>query len=114
MIGFSNDAGDGIVGLEAYYDTQLKGTNGRVFGYLNENQEYEKKTIAPENGYTLQTTLDINIQEIVEKYIAEFDETYGKTMMTARQSTAQRISASSSWIRTRGAYCRWRQTQDLI
>ena len=45
---------------------------------MNENQEYEKKTIAPENGYTLQTTLDVNIQEIVEKYIAEFDDTYGE------------------------------------
>ncbi len=78
VVGFSNAIGDGIVGLESYYDSQLKGTNGRVFGYLNENQEYQKKTIAPENGCTLQTTLDINIQQIVEKYIAEFDETYGE------------------------------------
>ncbi|WP_283681852.1 peptidoglycan D,D-transpeptidase FtsI family protein [Parablautia sp. Marseille-Q6255] len=77
VIGFSNSVGDGIAGLEAYYDTQLKGTNGRVFGYLNENQEYERKTIPPQNGYTLQTTLDVNVQEIVEKYIAEFDEAYG-------------------------------------
>ncbi len=78
VVGFSNAIGDGIVGLESYYDSQLKGTNGRVFGYLNENQEYQKKTIPPENGCTLQTTLDINIQQIVEKYIAEFDETYGE------------------------------------
>lgn len=78
VIGFSNDMDDGICGLESYYDTQLQGTNGRVFGYLNENQEYQKKTIAPENGYTLQTTLDVNIQQIVEKYIAEFDDTYGE------------------------------------
>lgn len=77
VVGFSNEIGDGIVGLESYYDSQLKGTNGRVFGYLNENQEYEKKTIAPQNGYTLQTTLDVNIQQVVEKYIAEFDEAYG-------------------------------------
>ena len=78
VIGFANEIGDGICGLESYYDSKLKGTNGRVFGYLNENQEYQKKTIAPENGYTLQTTIDVNIQEIVEKYIAEFDETYGE------------------------------------
>ncbi len=78
VVGFSNAIGDGIVGLESYYDAQLKGTNGRVFGYLNEDQEYQKKTIAPENGNTLQTTLDVNIQQIVEKYIAEFDETYGE------------------------------------
>ncbi len=77
VVGFSNELGDGIAGLESYYDSLLQGTNGRVFGYLNENQEYQKKTIAPENGYTIKTTLDINIQQVVEKYIAEFDEEYG-------------------------------------
>lgn len=77
VVGFSNRVGDGITGLELYYDSLLSGTSGRVFGYLNEDQEYQKKTIAPENGYTLQTTLDVNIQEIVEKYIQEFDEEYG-------------------------------------
>lgn len=76
-IGFANSLGDGIVGLEAYYDEQLQGTNGRIFGYLNEDTEYQTKTIAPENGYTLVTTLDVNIQEIVENVIAEFDEEYG-------------------------------------
>lgn len=76
-VGFSNSLGDGIAGLELYYDSLLKGTDGRVFGYLNEKQEYQKRTIAPENGYTLQTTLDVNIQQVAEKYIQEFDETYG-------------------------------------
>ncbi|MCD8335915.1 MAG: cell division protein FtsI [Lachnospiraceae bacterium] len=76
-IGFANSLGDGIVGLEAYYDEQLQGTNGRIFGYLDEDSDYQTKTIAPENGYTLMTTLDVNIQQIVESVIAEFDETYG-------------------------------------
>lgn len=78
VVGFSNKLGDGIAGLELYYDSLLTGTDGRVFGYLNEDQEYQKRTIAPDNGYTLQTTLDVNIQQIVEKYIQEFDETYGE------------------------------------
>ncbi len=78
VIGFSNDSDDGICGLESYYDSLLNGTNGRVFGYLNEDQEYQKRTIAPENGHTLVTTLDMNIQEIVQKYIDEFDELYGE------------------------------------
>lgn len=77
VVGFSNDIGDGISGIESYYDSLLQGTNGRVFGYLNENQEYQKKTIVPQNGYTIRTTLDLNIQEIVEKYIQEFDDEYG-------------------------------------
>ena len=76
-IGFSNSLGDGIVGFEAYYDDLLKGTNGRVFGYLNEDYEYEKNTIEPEHGKNLVMTLDMNIQRIVEQHIAAFDEQYG-------------------------------------
>ncbi len=76
-LGFANSLGDGVVGIESYYDEQLRGTNGRIFGYLNEDTEYQTKTIAPENGYTLVTTLDVNIQEIVESKIADFDEEYG-------------------------------------
>ncbi len=77
VIGFSNDSDTGVTGIENYYDDLLNGTNGRTFGYLNEDSEYQKTTIEPENGKTLVTTIDMNIQEIVEKYIAEFDETYG-------------------------------------
>ncbi len=77
VIGFSNDIGDGIVGIENYYDSLLKGTNGRIYGYLNEDSEYQKRTIEPEHGKTLVSTLDMNIQEIIEKYIQQFDDTYG-------------------------------------
>ncbi len=77
VIGFSNDIDQGVCGLESYYDSLLNGTNGRMFGYLNENSEYEKNTIEPEHGKTLVMTLDLNIQQILEKYIQEFDDTYG-------------------------------------
>ena len=80
VIGFSNDSDDGICGLESYYDSLLSGTNGRVYGYLNESQEYQRRTIAPENGHTLVTTLDTNIQQIVQKHIDAFDETYGEDL----------------------------------
>ena len=77
VVGFSNDIDQGVCGLEAYYDGLLNGTNGRVFGYLNEDSEFQKNTIEPEHGKTLVTTLDMNIQQIIEKYIQEFDDTYG-------------------------------------
>lgn len=77
VIGFSNDSGDGIAGIENYYDNLLKGTNGRTYGYLNSDDEYEKKTIEPEHGKKLTATLDMNVQEIVEKHIRQFDEEYG-------------------------------------
>lgn len=77
VIGFSNSIDQGVCGLEASYNDLLNGTNGRTFGYLNEDSEFQRTTIEPEHGKTLVSTLDMNIQQIVEKYIAEFDETYG-------------------------------------
>ena len=77
VIGFSNDLGDGIIGVESYYDSLLTGTDGRTYGYLNEDLEFEKNTIDPEHGKTLVTTIDMDLQGIVEKYIEEFDTLYG-------------------------------------
>ncbi|MDO4476045.1 MAG: penicillin-binding transpeptidase domain-containing protein [Lachnospiraceae bacterium] len=76
VVGFINADG-GVTGLENYYNSMLEGTDGRVYGYLNSELEYEKNTIEPEHGRRLVTTLDLNIQQIVEKYIQEFNDTYG-------------------------------------
>lgn len=77
VIGFSNDIDQGVCGVESYYDDLLNGTNGRTFGYLNEDSDFEKTTIEPEHGKVLVLTLDMNIQQTLEKYIQEFDDTYG-------------------------------------
>lgn len=77
VIGFSNSIDQGVCGLESSYNDMLNGTNGRTFGYLNEDSEFQRTTIEPEHGKTLVSTMDVNIQQILEKYIAEFDETYG-------------------------------------
>ncbi|MDY3917483.1 MAG: penicillin-binding transpeptidase domain-containing protein [Candidatus Limivivens sp.] len=77
VIGFSNSQNQGACGVEAYYDDILNGTNGREYGYLNTDSELERTVIEPKHGNTVVMTLDVNIQQIVEKYIAEFDEEYG-------------------------------------
>lgn len=74
LIGFSNDLDDGICGLEAYYTDVLNGVDGREFGYLNSDSELQRTIIEPEDGNTLISTIDVNIQQIVEKYIQEFQE----------------------------------------
>lgn len=76
VVGFSNDNSDGICGLESYYTEVLNGVNGREFGYLNEDSELKRTLIQPENGNSIVSTLDVNIQQIVEKYITEFDAEY--------------------------------------
>ena len=77
VIGFSNAVDVGTTVGENYYDDYLNGTNGREFGYLNDNSEFERTTIEPEHGKTLRLTIDMNIQEIIQEKIDAFDRTYG-------------------------------------
>ncbi|MEY8515443.1 penicillin-binding transpeptidase domain-containing protein [Lachnospiraceae bacterium 29-84] len=66
----------GVCGLESYYNDTLNGVNGRQYGYLNEDSIYERTVKEPENGKSLVTSIDLNIQRIIEKKIAEFQEKY--------------------------------------
>ncbi len=77
VVGFSNAVDVGTTGVENYYNSILNGTNGREFGYLNDNSEFERTTIEPEHGKTLRLTIDMNIQEILQEKIDAFDKTYG-------------------------------------
>lgn len=72
VIGFSLSDGMASYGLEEYYNDCLCGTDGRQFGYLNDDTTLEYTTIAAVDGNTLVTTLDANVQMMVEKYIKKF------------------------------------------
>lgn len=73
MIGFAN-ATTGVIGLENQYNDTLNGTNGRSYGYLNADSNLEQTVIEPDNGYSLVTTIDTNIQSIVESAILQANE----------------------------------------
>ena len=76
VIGFVSSGNVGTIGLENYYNDTLNGINGREYGYLNSESDFEKTVIAPQDGNTLVTTIDANIQSIVEKKILEFNAAY--------------------------------------
>lgn len=76
VIGFTTSDGTGMYGLEEYYNDILNGTTGREYGYLNGDSNLERTTKPAVDGYTLVSTLDINIQSSVERYLAEFWEEY--------------------------------------
>lgn len=76
VIGFTTSDNQGKYGLEEYYNDILSGIPGREYGYLNDDSELERRTIAAEDGNTIITTLDANIQSIVEKYLNKFNEEY--------------------------------------
>ncbi len=83
LVGFTSSDNSGLWGLEQYYDDTLSGTNGRKYGYLDDDIDLQKVTQQPENGQTLVSTIDINIQRIAEKYIGQFMEQTGAKNVAA-------------------------------
>ncbi len=76
VIGFTGKDNVGNYGLEQYYNSVLNGTNGREYGYLNDDETLERTTIPATDGYNIVSTIDGNIQQIVERYIKDFNDEY--------------------------------------
>lgn len=76
VIGFTTNDNQGTYGLEEFYNDTLCGTNGREYGYLNDDSNLERTTIAAVDGCNIQTSIDANLQSIVEKYLKKFNEEY--------------------------------------
>ncbi|MBQ2802973.1 MAG: penicillin-binding protein 2 [Lachnospiraceae bacterium] len=76
VIGFCRSDNQGMYGLEEYYNDMLNGTTGREYGYLNDETELERTIKPAVDGNTVHSTIDANIQSIVQKYLREFNEQY--------------------------------------
>lgn len=76
-IGFTFDRVTADWGLEGYYNSTLCGVDGRQYGYFTNNAEVEQTIIQPSNGKSIETSLDVGIQQIVEKYVNAFNERMG-------------------------------------
>ena len=76
VIGFTSGDNVGSYGLEEYYNDELSGINGREYGYMNDDATLERTTKAAVDGNNLVSTLDVNIQSIVERKLKEFNDTY--------------------------------------
>lgn len=73
VVGFASaDGTTGTGGVEQYYNDTLTGTNGREYGYLDDEANLERVIKSAENGSSLVLTIDANLQSIVEKYLAEW------------------------------------------
>ena len=72
LVGFTYTGNTADWGIEGYYSSTLNGVNGRQFGYYNSDDDVEQTIIDPVNGNSVQSTIDLNIQQIVEKYIDKF------------------------------------------
>ncbi|MBR3241090.1 MAG: penicillin-binding protein 2 [Parasporobacterium sp.] len=71
VLGFT-EGGSGAYGLEYMYNDELTGDDGMEYSFVNSNNVLETVRKDPEDGNTIKTTIDYNIQAIVEKHIADF------------------------------------------
>ncbi len=75
VIGFTAASGDGIYGLEAYYDDYLSGVDGRTISAKDSHGDalpYRySKTYEAKNGDDIYLTIDSDIQYILEKHLQE-------------------------------------------
>lgn len=71
IIGFTGSDNQGIVGLEVYYDEYLTGKSGNILTVTDakgiELEGYKENREEPIAGYTLQTSLDYNVQKYCEQ-----------------------------------------------
>ena len=87
IIGITTDDNVGLTGLERYYDLSLSGTNGRLITSTDNNNNTlvfgRSKYYDPQDGYTLITTINGNVQRIVEEKIAKYKEIYEANRVVA-------------------------------
>ena len=73
VLGFSGaESAEGHWGIEEYYNASLSGVNGKVYSYISSEGDYEIVTEAAVSGHTVVSTIDYNVQKIVEEEIAKF------------------------------------------
>ncbi|GAB4437945.1 MAG: penicillin-binding protein 2 [Chloroflexi bacterium OHK40] len=75
VIGAVNFNGDGISGIEGFYNAQLKGITGTLQaqfdGARNPIAIAPSRTVPPRNGVNIQTTLDPLIQYVIERELKQ-------------------------------------------
>ncbi len=103
VVGALNLNGEGISGIEAYYDQILRGTEGRVEGEFdparNPIATSLSRTLPPQDGANLQLTIDPFIQQVAERELKQaVDEQNadGGTIIVLDPRTGA-ILAMASW-----------------
>ena len=76
VIGFTVDGNVGSNGIEASYNSILNGTDGREYGYLDDSSSFERTVKEADNGSAVVSTIDLQVQNIVEKHILEFNDAH--------------------------------------
>lgn len=77
VLGFTSSGNVGNWGIEQYYNEELNGVNGRAYYYFNEELDQEQSVKAAKNGNSVVSTIDMQVQKIIEEKLKNFDSKIG-------------------------------------
>lgn len=77
LLGYTVSGNVGQYGIEQYYNEELNGSNGREYTYLNEDYGLTDTIENAVNGYNLVTSIDANIQKIIQEKVDAYMSTEG-------------------------------------
>ncbi|MBP3238103.1 MAG: peptidoglycan glycosyltransferase [Lachnospiraceae bacterium] len=76
VIGYTNAGNVGSYGIEQYYNDYLNGSDGRTYGYYDNELNLVETVIDAKNGGTVVSTIDSFSQAVVEDEIRKFLDQY--------------------------------------
>ncbi len=77
VLGYAKADGDGTYGIEQQYNEALSGINGRVYDYYDADLTVQQETVPARDGQTVVSTIDANLQRIVQKHTEAFLDEIG-------------------------------------
>ena len=77
VIGFCTDTNTGTWGIENTYNEDLNGVYGRRYGYYDSDLNLVQTIKAATDGYTVKSTIDVNVQGVMEQHIEKYMKEIG-------------------------------------
>ncbi len=77
VIGFTVSGDVGTYGIEQQYNDELTGINGRTYGYYDASLNIQKTVKEAVNGNQIVSTIDVNVQRVIQRHVDEFLDTVG-------------------------------------
>lgn len=103
-IGFCGADNQGLLGLELFYDKELRGTDGKVVSVQNgrgQRMPYKYEAYYPaKNGYNIITTLDANLQQMAQKTLethCNYRKPLNRGLVAIMDATSSEILALAVW-----------------
>ncbi len=102
IIGFTVSGDVGTYGIEQFYNEELTGTNGRTYGYYDSSLNIQKTVKEAVDGNQIVSTIDINVQRVVQKHVEAFlneigAENVGVVMLDANNGEILAMQSNYSY-----------------